>query len=75
MLGEELYNARINAGMTQEKLAHEAEVDRSYISQLENNKWSPTVDVLFRLCDALGINVSELMARVEATRKPRARKK
>ena len=39
MLGEELYNARINAGMTQEKLSHKAEVDRSYISQLENNKW------------------------------------
>ncbi len=75
MLGEELYNARINAGMTQETLSHEAEVDRSYISQLENNKWSPTVDVLFRLCDALGITVSELMARVEATRKPQARKK
>ena len=75
MLGDELYNARINAGMTQEKLSHKAEVDRSYISQLENNKWSPTVDVLFRLCDALGIKVSELMARVEATRKPRARQK
>lgn len=75
MLGDELYNARINAGMTQEKLSHKAEVDRSYISQLENNKWSPTVDVLFRLCDALGITVSELMARVEATRKPRSRPK
>lgn len=75
MLGDELYNARINAGMTQEKLSHKAEVDRSYISQLENNKWSPTVEILFRLCDALGIKVSELMARVEATRKPRARPK
>jgi transcriptional regulator with XRE-family HTH domain len=75
MLGEELYNARINAGMTQEMLSHKAGVDRSYISQLENNKWSPTVEILFRLCDALGIKVSELMARVEATRKPRARKK
>lgn len=75
MVGDELYNARINAGLTQEKLAHKSGVDRSYISQLENNKWSPTVDVLFRLCDALGITVSELMARVEASRKPRARLK
>ena len=75
MLGDELYNARINAGMTQEELAHESHVDRSYISQLENGKWSPTVDVLFRLCDALGLTLSELMARVEATRKPRSRPK
>ena len=75
MLGDEIYNARINAGLTQEKLAHQSQVDRSYISQLENDKYSPTVDLLFRLCDALGIAASELIARVEATRKPRARPK
>lgn len=56
---------REEAGMTQEALAFEAEVDRTYISQLEHNKKSPTVDVLFRLCDAMGIKASELIARVE----------
>jgi transcriptional regulator with XRE-family HTH domain len=69
MLGDELRKARKSAGLTQEKLSFGARLDRTYISQLENNKKSPTVDALFRLCDSLGISASELIARVERTRK------
>jgi transcriptional regulator with XRE-family HTH domain len=54
--------------MTQEQLAVAARVDRGYISDLENDKQSPTVAMLFRLCDALGVRASEILARVEATR-------
>jgi transcriptional regulator with XRE-family HTH domain len=75
MLGEELRRAREKAKMTQERLAFAANIDRSYISLLENNHKSPTVDVLFRLCDALGTAPSVLLARVEKTRKPKAQKK
>lgn len=70
MVGEELYNARLDAGLTQDQLHYASGVDRSYISQLENNKWSPSLDVLFKLCKALGITASELIARVEAKQKP-----
>ena len=69
MLGEELRNAREAAGLTQEKLAFAAGVDRTYISQLEHDKKSPTLDVLFRVCDAIGVPASELVARVDASRK------
>jgi len=68
MIGEELHKARKAAGMTQEQLAFEAHVDRTYISMLENNKKSPTLDLLFRLCDALGTSPSRLVARVEKRR-------
>jgi len=68
MLGEELRKARKAADMTQEKLAFEAQLDRTYISMLENNKKSPTLDVIFRLCDALHISASRLIARVEKKR-------
>jgi transcriptional regulator with XRE-family HTH domain len=68
MLGEELRSAREAAGLTQEALAFRASLDRSYISQLENDRKSPTLDVLFRLCDALGVQASELIARVERRR-------
>ena len=37
--------------MTQEALSYAAQIDRSYLSMLENNKKSPTVDVLFRICE------------------------
>ena len=75
MLGDELQNARIKAAFTQEELSFAAKIDRTYISQLENNKKSPTVDVLFRLCDALGIAASVLIARVESSRKTQSRPK
>lgn len=75
MLGDELKRSREAAGMTQEKLSFAAGVDRSYISLLENGKKSPTVDLLFRICDALGVTASSLLARVEATRKPKAKRK
>ena len=65
MLGKELRKAREEAGLTQEKLAFEAEIDRSYVSLLENDKKSPTLDVLFRLCGAMRIPASALIARVE----------
>ena len=66
MLGEELCKARKAAGLTQEALTLDARVDRSYISELEHDKKSPTVDMLFRLCKILGVRASELVARVEA---------
>ena len=74
MLGEELRKARQKAGLTQEKLAFAAGVDRTYVSQLEHNKKSPTLDVLFRLCDALGIHASALIARVEGMRAARRKR-
>lgn len=65
MFGEELRKARLRAGLTQEQLAFEAHVDRTYISQLEHDKKSPTVDVLNRICNALNLKASVLLARVE----------
>ena len=69
MLGDVLRQVREEAGLTQEKLSFEAELDRTYISHLENNHKSPTLDVLFRICDALQIPASELIARVEQLRR------
>jgi transcriptional regulator with XRE-family HTH domain len=72
MLGKELKKARETAGLSQEKLAFEAEIDRSYVSLLENDRKSPTLDVLFRICDAMQIPASELIARVEKSRPRKA---
>lgn len=64
-LGEELRKARKKAGYTQEELAFEAGLDRTYISHLENGHKSPTVECLFKISRVLGITASELLARVE----------
>jgi len=65
MLGKELKQVREASGMSQESLAFEAGVHRTYISLLERDKKSPTLNVLFRICKALEISAAELIARVE----------
>lgn len=64
-----LRKAREEAELTQEELSFAAEIDRTYVSQLERNLKSPTVDVLFRICDALGISASDFIARIEKGRR------
>lgn len=65
MLGAELRKARIAAGMTQEELAFKAEISRNYVSLLELGEKSPTVQLLLRICKALGVRASTIIARVE----------
>ena len=65
MVGTELRDARHAAGLTQEQLAFRAGVDRSYISQLERDCKSPTLDMLFRLCKAMNASAAQIVARVE----------
>ena len=64
-IGEVLRQARQSAGMTQEALAFKADVDRTYISYLENGIKSPTLETLNKLSAALGVLTSELVRRAE----------
>lgn len=67
MLGEEIRKARLQAHLTQEELAFRAGVSRQYVSLLELGQKSPTVDVLIRLCKAMGASAGEIVGRVEKT--------
>jgi transcriptional regulator with XRE-family HTH domain len=55
-----LRRIRVQRGLSQERLAHDAEVDRSYVGGLERQEENPTVDVLDRLAKTLEVPVSEL---------------
>lgn len=65
MLGEKLKKERLRIGLSQERLAEKAGVHRTYISFLERNVKSPTLDVLFRICKALRIKPSTIINRLE----------
>ncbi|MEY9590939.1 transcriptional regulator with XRE-family HTH domain [Bradyrhizobium yuanmingense] len=54
---------RVERGIPQEQLAYDAGVDRSYMSGLERQQANPTVDLLDRLAETLGVTVSELFIR------------
>jgi transcriptional regulator with XRE-family HTH domain len=69
MMGNELRKAREQAGLTQEQLSFRASLSRPYVSRLERNLKSPTVDTLFRICDALDISAVDVIKRVDAARK------
>lgn len=51
--GKVLRVLRKEVGLTQEQLAHAAEVDRTFVSMIERGERQPTVRVLFKLAEAL----------------------
>ena len=65
LLGEELRKARLAAELTQEELAFKADVSRNYVSLLELGEKSPTVQLLLRICNALDVKASTIVAKVE----------
>jgi transcriptional regulator with XRE-family HTH domain len=53
--------ARKTAGLSQEKLAFEAQLDRTYISQVERKQRNVTISVLARIAAALGTTPDKLL--------------
>lgn len=64
--GTVLRRLRKEAGLTQEQLGFEAEVERNFISLIERGVNQPSIRVLFKLASALKVRPSELITRVEA---------
>lgn len=52
---------RLERELTQERLAHEAELDLTYIGGIERKRRNPTVDVLGRIASVLGVKPSQLL--------------
>lgn len=50
--------------MSQERLASAADLSQPYLSLIERGENSPTIDVVFRLCDALQVSPAELLGEV-----------
>ena len=75
-LGSLLREARISRKKTQEQLAREAQIDRSYVSMIERGLANPRIHIPIRMADALGVSASsifrqaELQATGAATRGP-----
>ena len=48
-VGTKIKNLRKNKGLTQEGFARETGISRSYLSDLENNRKSPTIETLEKI--------------------------
>ncbi len=60
-LGENLRKLRLKKNLSQGDLATALEVDRAYISNIENGRMNPTLSTLEKIAGALGISSSELL--------------
>lgn len=47
--------ARVNKGWSQENLAFECELDRTYVSAVERARWNVSLSNIERLAKALGV--------------------
>ena len=53
---------RVQRGLSQEQLAVDAEVNRTYVSSVERGQENPTIEILERLARTLSIELSALFA-------------
>ena len=60
-VGQRIVQMRRSKGLSQEKLALLAEIDRSYMSRIERGKINITLEKLYKIADALGCDVKELL--------------
>ncbi|WP_373148740.1 helix-turn-helix domain-containing protein [Bifidobacterium breve] len=60
--GERLVTLRRSRGFSQERLALASDMDRSYVGRIERGEQSVSLDKIFALSDALGIDPVELFS-------------
>lgn len=60
-IGKKLKNARIEAGLTQEKAAEKIDVSRQTISNWENEKSYPDIISVIALSDLYSVSLDELL--------------
>lgn len=54
-----LRRLRVAAGVSQERLAFDAGVDRAYVGHIERGSMNPSIDTIEKLADTLGTQVVE----------------
>ena len=64
-LGLTIIKLRKELGLSQEKFALEADIDRRYMSDLENGRRNPSLEIIEKIAKRLGISISSLFKKVE----------
>lgn len=63
LLGKRVRFLRKAIRISQEELAFRADIDRTYISQIERGVTNPSLLVLFKVARVVGVTVPELLER------------
>ena len=60
-----LKELRLEKGLSQESLANQSDIDRTYISDIEKGERNISLKVIERLAETLQISLSELFKKIE----------
>ena len=60
-LSTNIKRIRKEKGISQEKLALKADIDRSYMSEVERSLANPSIEALIKIGNALDVTPSELL--------------
>jgi transcriptional regulator with XRE-family HTH domain len=61
LVGENVRQIRLSAGLSQEELAERMGVDRAYVSGLELGQRNPTIVTLWHTAEALKVPIARLL--------------
>jgi len=59
LVGQRIKEIRVEKNMSQEEVANTAEMERSFITHIENGRRNISIDTLLRVVDALDISFYE----------------
>ena len=60
-IGSKIKTLRKDCKLTQEELSKKANISRSYLADIERNRYNPSVDTLVGIANALNLTLSELV--------------
>lgn len=63
--GDVLRRVRKEKGISQDKLAYTAGIERSYIGRLERGENIPSLTLIINIANTLGVSAAELVAHTE----------
>ena len=66
-VGKRIKELRMEKGLSQEDLALKSNLDRTYITYVENAKKNVTIETLYKITQALDVTLSEFFAMEEPT--------
>ena len=63
-IGTLIRRCRKERKLTLKTVAEKASISEGFLSQVENDVNSPSVDTLIRICNAIGVNAGDLISQV-----------
>ncbi|MGN1329589.1 MAG: helix-turn-helix domain-containing protein [Eubacterium sp.] len=64
-VGEVISDYRKKKGISQEVLSGLADIGRTHLSAIERGERKPTLETLYRICNALDVNMSDVVKEIE----------